>query len=326
MTVGSAPLLFDAVPGWPRVPDEAGLIEAVGVAVNSRDEVFVFARADVPVLVFTPDGEYLRGWGGGQFVRPHGIWIAADDSLYLTDDLGHRVAQYSPDGELLRNIGPAGDPSPTGVEGMDYRTIRPGHGPFNIPTNLVTDANSDLFITDGYGNARVHHFSADGELIKSWGEPGDGDAQFNVPHGIGIDEDQRLYICDRENSRIQVFSRDGELLANWTDMVRPCQAFVVGDLVYVAELGIRTGIFPWQQQDLSRPGGRVTIFDREGQVLCRWGGGDDPTSPEDFYSPHDIYVDSQGSIYVAEVRTAAATNTGDETSAFPTLRKFVRAD
>lgn len=315
---------YEAAPGWPRIPDEVGFIEAVGVAINSRDEVFVFARAAIPVLAFDREGQYLRGWGEGVFVRPHGIWIGPNDDLYLTDDKGHSVRQFSPDGELIRAIGPEGVASESHVNGMDYRTIRPGAGPFNMPTNLVTGPQGDLFITDGYGNARVHRFTAAGELVSSWGEPGDSPGQFNVPHGIAVDADGRLYVCDRENSRIQLFSPAGEQLAIWNDVARPCQAFVAGDLVYVAELGFHAGVFPFNAVDRSRTGGRVSVFDRDGKLVHRWGGGADPASPEDFYSPHDIQVDSQGSVYVAEVKVAAARPSGTDSSAFPSLRKFVR--
>jgi DNA-binding beta-propeller fold protein YncE len=325
MVVGSGSCKFEAVPGWPHVPAEAGLIEAIGVAVDSRDQVFVFARADIPLLVFDAEGNFLRGWGSGLFVRPHGISIGADDTLYLVDDMGHSVRQFTGHGELLRTIGPAGQPSDTGAEGYDYRTIRPGGGgPFNLPTNLIVGPGGDLFITDGYGNARVHRFSPDGELLDSWGSAGDQPGHFNVPHGIGTDG-ERLYVADRENSRVQIFSIKGELHSVWTDTARPAQVHVAPDgLVYVFELGFHTGVFPWNKKDPSRPSGRISIFDREGRLVARWGGQGFPTTAEEFYAPHDLYLDSAGNLYTAEVKVAAARAVGDDTSHLPSLRKFRR--
>lgn len=323
-TVGTAPLLFQPDPDWPRVPDDIALDEAVGVATDSTDRVFVFHRGDPAVLIFESDGTFVTAWGDGQFVRPHGIWIADDDTVYLVDDQGHSVRQYTPDGTLIRTIGPEGKPSPTGIAEGDLRSITAA-GPFNEPTNLVPSSTGELYITDGYGNARVHRYSADGEFVSSWGESGQGEGEFFLPHGIGIDADDRLYVADRENNRIQIFSRDGEFLDQWTDVVRPCQAFVAADgLVYVAEVGMRVGMFPWMTRDVSISGGRVSVFNREGILQARWGGGDDPTSPADFYAPHDIWVDKKGDVYVAEVKVAAAASVGDDTSALPTLRKFVR--
>ena len=314
---------WQADPGWPRIPAHIRVEEAVGVATDSADRVFVFHRGEPAVLVFEPGGQFVTAWGDG-FTRPHGIWIAADDTVYLVDDQGHSVRQYSPGGDVLRVVGPEGRPSETGIRDNDLRTIVGGR-PFNLPTNLVEASNGELYVTDGYGNARVHRFSADGEFVASWGEPGSGAGQFFLPHGIGIDADDRLYVSDRENSRIQIFSPEGDFIEQWTDVVRPCQAFVASDgLVYVAEVGMRVGMFPWMERDLTQSGGRVSVFDRAGELRARWGGGDDPASPMDFYAPHDICVDSQGTVYVAEVKVAAAVSVGDDTSALPTLRRFVR--
>jgi len=324
-TVGSRDLTFTPVENWPAVPDDVHMIEAIGIAVDSQDRVFVFNRGDRQILVFNSKGECVDAWGEGEFVRPHGIWIAEDDSVYLVDDQGHSVRQYSPQGELLRSIGPGNQPSDTGATSFDYRDIAQAAAPFNLPTNLVISSAGDIFVTDGYGNARVHHFSAAGELVNSWGEPGDGPAEFHIPHGIGIDDADRLYVADRENSRIQVFSTGGDLLDEWTDVVRPCEVFVAADgLVYVAELGGQTGLFPWMEANPSMPSGRVTIFNRQGEPLARWGGGDNPQSPTQFYAPHDIQVDSQGSIYTAEVVVSASSNATLDPAGCPTLRKFAR--
>ena len=76
-------------------------------------------------------------------------------------------------------------------------------------------------MTDGYGNARVHRFSPDGKLIRSWGEPGTGPGQFNLPHDIWVHPDGRVLVADRENERIQIFDLDGEFMEQWTHLQRP---------------------------------------------------------------------------------------------------------
>ncbi|REK38526.1 MAG: hypothetical protein DWQ45_03830 [Planctomycetota bacterium] len=325
-TIGDGELQFEAVSDWPQWPDGLTVQEAVGVVVDSRGRVIASCRGDQSILVFAPDGNFVNAWGGGSFERPHGIWIAEDDTLYLVDDIGHSVRQYTQEGELLRTIGPSGQPSDTGVEGFDHRSLHAA-GPFNLPTNLVTASNGDIYITDGYGNARVHAFSAAGELQHSWGEPGTGDSEFKVPHGIGIDRDDRLYVADRENSRIQIFSTAGELLAVWTDVIRPCEVFVgQDDLVYVAELGGRSGMFPWMDVDPTAVGSRMSIFSRGGELLLRWGGGLNPTAADDFYALHDVSVDREGTIYTAEVVASASGRAADSAEGCPTLRKFVRRD
>jgi sugar lactone lactonase YvrE len=315
---------FQPVPDWPQIPTDINFVEAIGVAVAQDDRVFVFNRGNPAVMVFQPDGQFISAWGDDTFVRPHGITAARDETLYLTDDLDHRVAQFTLDGQFLRNVGPAGNPSQTGVAGFDYRSINSA-GPYNLPTNVAVAADGDLFIADGYGNASIHHFDADGNLIQTWGAPGDTNGQFNVPHGICVDARDRVLVADRENNRIQIFDRVGTLLQTWTDVVRPCQVFAGEDnIFFVAELGNQNGRFPWQQRPAQPTGGRVSIFDGDGRLLSRWGGGLDARRTDGFYACHDISVDSQGSVYVGEVAVTAATAAGEDATGLPSLRKFIR--
>lgn len=320
-TVGDGEHLYRPVIDWMgRFPNQAGFVEAIGVAVDSADRVFVFNRGNPAVFVFDSDGTFLTSWGDGEFVRPHGITFAPDDTLFLTDDLGHRVAQYTRDGEFLRNIGPAGTPSATGVQGFDYRSLTAA-GPYNLPTNTTVTEDGHLYVADGYGNAAIHHFDANGNLLHSWGESGSGEGQFNVPHGI-CNDGRRIFVADRENSRVQIFDRDGRFLAAWTDVVRPCQVLTMNDLICVAELGNQNGRFPWQPLPENPVGGRVSIFDADGNLLSRWGGGLDARRPDAFYAAHDIAVDSRGSIYIGEVAVTAAKAAGEDSAGLPTLRKF----
>ena len=317
---------YEADDTWAKLPKEWSFVEATAVAVDSKDRVFVFCRGEHPVMVFNRDGTFVTSWGEGLFTRPHGITIGPDDSVYLTDDLGHAVRKFTPDGKLLMTLGTPGQPSDTGSTSIDYRTIRRAAGPFNYPTNVAIAPNGDLYISDGYGNARIHHFSADGKLLHSWGEPGSGPGQFHVPHGIAIDRDGTVYLADRENSRIQLFSPDGVFLHEWTNLARPSQLFIVGEKFYVAELGYRAGMWPGTKPPTpDATGGRVSILDRNRRLLASWGGGENPTAPGDFFAPHDIAVDSRGDIYVAEVTMSAGGNRGLVSPDCHSLQKFTRS-
>src|SRR5207248_5131536 len=109
----------------------------------------------------------------------------------------------------------------------------------------VCSSDLDLYVTDGYGNARVHRFAPDGCLRHSWGDPGRAPGQFNLPHGIAVGPDGTVYVADRENSRVQRFDPEGAFLSEWTDVARPCQVAVDarGNLL-VAELGFQIGRWP----------------------------------------------------------------------------------
>jgi DNA-binding beta-propeller fold protein YncE len=293
--VGAKSHRYEALRIWEQLPRGWNFGEVAGVATDSRDRVFVFNRGEHPVIVFDRGGGFLTSWGEGSIRRAHGIHIGPDDAVYLTDDLDHTVRKFTPDGKLLLTLG-----------------------------NCVA-SNGDIYVTDGYGNARVHKFAPDGRLLSSWGEPGDKPGQFNLPHGIAVDSDERVYVADRENSRIQVFTQGGELLAVWTDVARPMQVFIdKSDTVFVAEVGFRAGLFPWQTPPTDPVGARLSIFDRDGKLLTRWGGGADPTAVGDFFAPHDVWVDSRGDLYVGEVTLSAGGNRGLVSPSCHSLQKFVR--
>ena len=257
------------------------------------------------------------------FSRPHGIFIGPDDAVYCTDDRDHTVRRFTPDGKLLMTLGRSGKPSETGATSVDYRTIKRAGPPFHYPTNLAIGPDGMLYVSDGYGNARVHKFTPDGKLLLSWGEPGSGPGQFNLPHGIDVGSDGTVYVADRENSRIQLFTGEGKFLSEWTDVARPCQVFIHDNTVHVAELGFRAGMWPGTTPPTpDATGGRLSIFDLKGKLLARWGGGATPTAPGDFFAPHGIWVDSHDSIYVAEVTMSAGGNRGLVPADCPSLQKF----
>ena len=186
----------------------------------------------------------MRSFGDGSITMAHAIAVGVDGLLYCVDTGGHLVRVFTPRASWC---GPsrARQSSDTGYT-TDFRTILRGAGPFNAPTKMVTAANGDLFASDGYGNARVHHFTPTGELRTSWGEPGDAHGAFNIPHSVLVLPDERVLVCDRENKRIQIFDLDGQYLDEWADLARPDDVCVddAGN-VYVAELGERAALFPF---------------------------------------------------------------------------------
>lgn len=306
---------------WAQLPADLRWDEVAAVATDREDRVFVFSRGPHRVLVFAPDGSLLKSWGETRFARPHGITVhPTENALFCCDDLDHTVRKFTLDGRLLMTLGTSGQASDTGATSLDFRTITRAAGPFHYPTNLAVAPDGSLYVSDGYGNARVHHFAADGRWLKSWGEPGAGPGQFHLPHGIAVDAQGTVYVADRENSRIQLFTPEGAFQAEWTDMARPCQVCVDGaGHVWVAELGFQAGMWPGTQAPPGATGGRLTCFDRAGRIVARWGGGREPGAAGDFYAPHDLCVDSQGNLYVAEVVRSAGGR-----PEFHALQKFTR--
>ena len=322
----SSDWMFTANDQWAQVPSGWSWQEVTAVAIDSRDRAFVFNRGDHPVMVFNRDGSFVTAWGEGVFTSPHGITIGPDDLVYCTDHFDHTVRKFTADGQLLMTLGTSGKPSDTGATSIDFRTIQHVGPPFYFPTNVAIGSNGEIFVTDGYGNARVHKFSPDGQLLFSWGSPGNGPGQFRIPHGIAIDGRGVLFVADRENSRLQLFTENGEFVEQWTDVARPQQiAFDSQGNVYVAELGYKAAMWPGIAPPTENAtGGRVSVFTSNGELLARWGGGVNPLTPGDFYAPHDIRIDSHGDVYVSEVNFSAGGNRGLISLDCHCLQKFTR--
>jgi sugar lactone lactonase YvrE len=311
MIVGDGKYRYEYVDGWEQLPDGWFHGDVAGVATDSQNRVYVFNRSEHPVIIYDEDGKFLDAWGDDkQFPRPHGITIV-DDIMYLADDTDHTVRKCTLDGRVLMTLGTSGQPSDTGYRAnapSNLTSIERGAGPFNRPTRLSIAQNGDLYVADGYGNARIHRFTAGGELVKSWGGPGTGPGEFMLPHSVWAHTNGEIWVCDRENDRMQIFTENGDLLRMWTNVRRPGDIYIDADnVVYVGEMS-------WEKGETSLAGkvwpetyvSELSIRDIDGNVITKWGG-DDPCGAGGFSSPHGLWVDSKGSIYVAEVTHTALT-------------------
>jgi DNA-binding beta-propeller fold protein YncE len=329
MIVGEGKFRYEVAQGWGQLPAGWSYSDVTAIAVDSRDNVFVFTRSPHPVIVFDRDGHFLGSWGEGIFSRAHGITITPGDVVWCTDDRDHTVRKFTTDGKLLQTLGTPHQPSDTGYDPAatesSLLTIKRGAGPFNRPTRLAMAPNGDLYVADGYGNARVHRFTGDGELIQSWGEPGNAPGQFNLPHSVWVHTDGRVFVCDRENDRVQIFSPSGEFLGAWNNIPRAADLWIDrDDTVYVGELEHIAGQpnMAGHIMTETRPS-KVSVRDLSGNVLATWGGPD-VFAPDSFSSAHGIGVDSRGDLYVGEVAETVLTRSGRYRPDFPAIKKFVR--
>lgn len=301
---------YRMVEGWAKLP-EGRSFGAVGGVVIDPDGKHLWAviRCDAgaekfgyecldsdldAVVKFSLEtGETVESFGGGMFIWPHGIDVAPDGNVWVTDaasparvpkgDRGHRVIKFSPTGEVLMTLGTPGVPGDS-----------PNH--LNAPADVVVADDGSVFVADGHnrdGNNRVMKFTSDGKFIKSWGKTGYGPGEFQVLHALAIDKRGRLFVADRENNRIQIFDQEGQHLATWTQFGRPSGIyFDAHDNIYVAdsesddvqnpgwEMGLRIGDakmgwvryfvrFPWGDPRSTRgSGAEFVAADDEGNLYA----------------------------------------------------------
>src|SRR3984957_10113639 len=210
---------------WGALPDGWTFGDVAAVGVDSTNNVYVFNRGEHPIIVFNRNGDFLRSWGEGVFRNPHGLSIGHDGFIYCTDDGDHTVRKCTPNGKVVLTRGVPGAPA----SAMSGR-------PFCRCTHTALSPNGDIYVSDGYGNARVHRYSPDGKLLSSWGRPGTGPGEFNIVHNICTDADGWVYVADRENHRVQVFDGNGKYESQWNNLHRPCGLCLCCGRFFVAEL------------------------------------------------------------------------------------------
>ena len=212
VVLGTDGYRYEVNDGWAKLPPGMEFnADVAAVGVDKHDNVYAFNRGKHPMCVFDREGNLLRSWGEGIYPRAHGVFMAPDDTIWLTDDGDHTVRQCTLDGKILLTIGVPGKPAP-------YMS----GDPFHRCTHTAMSPQGDLYVSDGYGNSRVHKYSPDGKLLFSWGEPGTDPGQFNIAHNICCDPDGWVYVADRENHRVQIFDGKGKYQAQWNNLHRPC--------------------------------------------------------------------------------------------------------
>ena len=171
---------FEVVHRWEQAPRGWTERSVLGVAVDSRDRVYLLTR-DARLTLYNPDGSYAGTWGDSILAgKTHCVRFAPDGSVFTVDDGDHTVRKFSPDGQLLLTLGVPGVPADTGYD-QRYRgrdtfaacsSIERAGPPFNRPTSLAIAPSGELYVSDGYANARVHRFAESGAWLASWGVPG----------------------------------------------------------------------------------------------------------------------------------------------------------
>ncbi len=256
---------------WGDLPAGAGKV--TDVVCDDRGQVFVLLRADSyvdpvqpTVIALSPDGSRVAAWGE-EIADGHMLSIGPDGRIYVVDRDAHEIVVFDRQGRRVGGIGQRHQPN----------------APFNHPCDVAIAPSGDIYVADGYGASRVHRFNPNGDLIGTWGEPGDGPGHFTTPHGIWALADGRVAVTDRENNRVQVFSAQGDLLAIWSDFYHPMDIFQDAQgRIYV------TDQIP-----------RLSMLAPDGTLLAR-------CRPV-LNGAHGMWGDQAGNLYMAEMNPSRVT-------------------
>jgi streptogramin lyase len=206
----SAPqqLSYKVVPDFLKLPDNLYMAEVVGVATDSKGQIYVLNRGKQPILQFNPDGTFVRSIGDGlPFEGPHSVRVDAQDNLWYVDAANNFVMKFDTQKRLQMVLGRRPEPWTFLTHVIERAATPPPF--FYQPTDVTWGPDGAIYVSDGYGNSRVAKFDKNGNLVKQWGQRGTAPGEFNTPHSIVIDPNNNLYVADRANARIQVFDTDG---------------------------------------------------------------------------------------------------------------------
>lgn len=282
---------YDVDPSWPKRPENVKPFGWVsGMAIDDKEQIWLFNKGEDPVQVYTTDGKFVRTWGKGNFVQPHHLRIDPEGNIWVADFGLHIVQKYTPEGKLLMTLGVRGQAGEDAAH-------------FKMPTDMAITPVGDIFISDGYGNRRIVHYDKTGKFVKAWGEYGSKPGQFVLPHAIVVDSKGKLYVADRNSGRIQVFDQSGKVLDQWTNLIMPWGLSATkNDDLWVCGSSphwwYRHGKYPeFKDQMFMR-------FSPEGKVKQLWTiplATKGKEKPGDGIGVHCIVEDAKKNLYVGDI-------------------------
>ncbi len=296
--IGTGEYRYECLHDWGQLPKQLKWETTHGVTIDEAGFIYIKQQghggaAMDTIVVFDPEGKFVRSFGKGYYPGGHGIDIRKEDGeefLYLCDIAHCTVSKTNLKGEP--------------VWSFDYKKMPATYKSFGKfkPTNVAFHPNGGFWIGDGYGSHFIHEFDKDTNLVRTFGGEGTEPGKFKTPHGLWLDDrpgrEPSLVIADRANARLQYMTLDGKPKSIINDVLFPAHFDIRGDVLLVPDLHAR-----------------VSLFDRDNKVIVHLG--DDPAwiaevkkmkirmdpktwQPGKFVHPHDACFDKDGNIFVTE--------------------------
>jgi len=319
---------FDSVPNFFKLPADMNFGEDAGVALNSKGHVFVYTRSNSAtgaayggsasqLFEFDQNGKFVREIGKGLYAWAfaHAVRVDKDDNIWAIDKGSDMIVKFNPEGHVTMVFGRKKEASDKEAEPWERNRnppLPPINGNFRQPTDVAWNAAGDIFISDGYVNARVAKFDKNGDWVKSFGTPGSGPGQLNTPHSIATDAQGNVYVANRGNVRIEVFDSDGTYKRQIKlDVPVPPNAHpaIGNDLPANAPPGTMSPGAPWAVCITPPPNqvlyaadafpGRIYKVSLDGKLLGVLGKAGKQL--KQFGWIHEIACPSENELYVAEI-------------------------
>jgi len=274
-----------------QLPDGMKMGAPSSVAIGTSGHMLVFNRGDHPLMEFDAHGKFVRAFGEGQYVRPHGMRLDPDGNIWTTDVNGHTVTKLNAKGDVLMTLGTKGQAG----KWNDSTHL------MQEPADIAFGTGGEVFVVEGHGRGegRVLRFDKSGTLITSWGGTGKAPGQFDQPHSILFYSGQVL-VADRENRRVQIFDVNGKYLSEWKFKGLPCGLYRAAD----GQLYLASG-FAGQILRLDANGKAIAAMGQPGKGLGEFG------------EAHYLTMTSSGEIYVADTINAVLHKFVKNTAATP---------
>ncbi len=324
---------FDSAPNLLKWPEHIHLGEAAGVATNSKGNLFIYTRTGGSfatlggsrtfthggsrLFEFAPGGKFVREIGQGVygFLFAQALRVDPQDNIWIVDRGSNMVIKFTPDGHValtlsrkpesvfLTSPGAGGRGAGPGREGgaPAGRGGRGGGAPgagipgdsFNKPTDVAWDSAGNIFVSDGYGNARIAKFDKGGKYIKSWGQRGKEQGQFDTPHSLAVDAAGNVYVADLGNKRIQVFDNEGTLESQIGDIGSPwaiCISPGSHQYLFSSNSNDPRNLDNGEIYKMELDGKIVGKFGKAGKLLKEFG----TVNEIDCRNPNELYVGETG--------------------------------
>ena len=253
-----------------------GFLQPQQVRVDPQDNIWVVDQMSTQVIKFDPAGRVQMVLSR----KPEAMTVPAPRLTPLPMNIP-TIQPEPPAGAGGGRGGPAGPPG-AGVEGESFQR----------PTDVTWDAQGNIYVADGYGNARVAKYDRNGKWLKNWGSRGTGPGQFNIVHGIAIDAQGNVYVGDEGNKRVQVFDTEGTFKTAFTNVGAPTALCITRgsqQVLYVAHTGDPDGM-----EDAA-----IYKVDLKGNILGKFGSAG--KLPKEFSLVNSIDCRNDNELLVGEL-------------------------